>query len=92
MSQHSSQTTTDHDTIRRWAEARGGKPAAVKATEGKSDPGLLRIAFDEREDDLDIIDWNAFFEAFEANELVFLYQDKTKDGDESRFCKFVSRD
>lgn len=26
-----SQTTTDHDTTRTWAEARQGHPAAVKA-------------------------------------------------------------
>jgi hypothetical protein len=26
------ETTTDHDTIRRWAESKGGKPAAVDRT------------------------------------------------------------
>jgi hypothetical protein len=24
--------TTDHDEIRKWAEARGGRPAAVRST------------------------------------------------------------
>jgi len=25
-------TTTDYDTIRKWAESKGGKPAAVETT------------------------------------------------------------
>ena len=33
MSSHSSQTTTNLDEIKKWAEARGGKPSVVKATE-----------------------------------------------------------
>ena len=28
-----SNTTTDHETIRRWAEERGGEPATVRGTE-----------------------------------------------------------
>ena len=31
----SSETTTDHDTIREWIEKRGGIPTVVKGTEGK---------------------------------------------------------
>ena len=27
--------TTDHDEIRKWAEARGGHPAAVRSTPSK---------------------------------------------------------
>lgn len=38
------QQTTDHAVIRRWAESRGGRPAAVR-TEGKG--GILRIDFGE---------------------------------------------
>ncbi len=37
--------TTDHDEIREWAEARGGRPAAVRKTHGKDDPGIIRIEF-----------------------------------------------
>jgi hypothetical protein len=29
---------------------------------------------------------------FDENKLAFLYQDKTKDGDTSRFSKFVERE
>ncbi len=88
-----SKTTTDHDAIRRWVEERGGRPARVRDTGGDDDPGILRIDYPGRGDDesLEQISWDDFFEAFEANELAFLYQDETSDGDQSRFSKFVSR-
>ncbi len=85
-------TTTDHDEIRRWAEARGGRPASVKGTGGDDDAGILRINFPGgAEDSLEEISWEEFFEAFEENNLAFLYQEETASGDESRFFKFVSR-
>ena len=88
-----SKTTTDHETIRRWVEERGGRPARVKGTGGNGDAGLLRIDYPGRGDDeaLEEIDWKAFFEAFEENGLAFLYQEETKGGDESRFSKLVNR-
>jgi hypothetical protein len=88
-----SHTTTDHETIREWVEERGGRPARVKGTGDNGDPGLLRIDYPGRGDDdgLEPIDWDAFFKAFEENELAFVYQEETKEGDESRFSKLVSR-
>ena len=88
-----STTTTDHDEIRRWVEARGGKPARVKETGSNGDPGVLRIDFPGRGDDerLEHISWEEWFDAFEENGLAFLHQDETADGDESRFNKLVSR-
>lgn len=83
-----SNTTTDHDEIKAWAEARGGRPAKVK-TEGSG--GLLRIDFAEPDERLEEIGWDEFFEIFEENDLAFLHQDETADGKESRFNKFVSR-
>lgn len=86
-------TTTDHDEIRRWAEARDGTPAAVRATESGDDPGVLRIRFrDESADDLDAIGWDEFFAKFDQAGLAFLYQDSTAAGGTSRFHKFVRRD
>ena len=80
--------TTDHDEIREWVEERGGHPAKVKGTE------VLRIDYPgfSGEQRLEEISWDDFFEAFEENNLAFLYQDKTKDGKESRFSKLVDRD
>lgn len=88
----SSETTTDHKTIRAWAEARDGKPSRVAASKrnGK-EGGILRIDFGEPEDTLEPISWEQFFEIFEENGLAFLYQDETKDGGRSRFNKFVNR-
>ena len=83
--------TTDHDEIRRWVESRGGRPARVAETGGDDDAGILRIDFDEPggDDDsgLEEIDWDTWFQAFDENDLAFLYQD---EGD-SRFNKLVSR-
>lgn len=84
----SSDTTTDHEAIRKWAEARGGSPAVIR-TDGKG--GVLRIDFGEKEEEFDEIDWDEFFKIFDQNKLAFLYQDKTKDGGTSRFNKFVER-
>ncbi|MBB4191857.1 hypothetical protein GGE45_001413 [Rhizobium aethiopicum] len=85
----SSETTTDHKKIRKWAEERAGRPAAIR-TRGKG--GVLRIDFGEKEEEFDEIDWDEFFKIFDENKLAFLYQDKTKDGKTSRFNKFVERD
>jgi hypothetical protein len=87
----SSQTTTNHDTIRKWVEARKGRPAVVKGTEGKDGEGILRIDF-QHADKLEDIDWDEFFKMFDDRRLAFLYQDKTADGKQSRFFKFVKRD
>jgi hypothetical protein len=88
-----SQTTTDHDTIRRWVEDRGGHPARVKGTGSNGDPGLLRIDYSgfSGEESLEPISWDEFFKGFESNKLAFLYQEETKEGDESRFSKLVNR-
>ena len=36
--------------------------------------------------------YNEFFEIFEESELALIVQDKTADGKESRFNKFVARE
>lgn len=89
-----SDRTTDHEIIQRWVEERGGSPAAVKAAEKGDDPGLLRINFPgyRGEDRLEDITWNEFFKKFDEKKLAFLYQDETRDGETSRFWKFVSRE
>jgi hypothetical protein len=94
MSDQQSQSTTDHDTIRRWVEERGGRPATVKGTEqGGEDAGLLRINFPgtAADESLQDVDWDAFFAKFDESNLAFVYQDRTADGKESHFGKFVSR-
>jgi hypothetical protein len=93
-SKASSKTTTDHDEIREWVEARGGRPARVKRTGKGDDPGLIRIDFPgfSGEGSLEEISWEDFFKAFEDNELAFVYQEKKKSGEPSTFSKLVSRE
>lgn len=90
--QHESKTTTDHEEIRTWVEARDGHPAIVKGTE-KGGSALLRIDYPgySGEDRLEEIGWDEFFEIFDENNLAFLYQENTEDGGLSRFSKFVNR-
>lgn len=94
MAKGESKTTTDHETIRQWTEERGGVPATVRQTESGDEPGVLRIHFPGQSDDdnFDELSWETFFEEFEKNDLAFLYQEETKEGKQSRFFKFVSRE
>jgi hypothetical protein len=81
-------TTTDHDEIRRWAEAHGGKPAVVRGTE------VLRIDFPggAGEDELEHVSWEEWFDRFDRNNLAFLYQERKAGGEDSTFHKLVARD
>jgi hypothetical protein len=89
-----SKTTNNHNKIRKWAEARGGKPVTVRGTGDKDEPGLLRIDFPGYSggDRFEEISWEEWFEKFDEKNLSFLYQDKTSDGKQSNFCKLVSRE
>ena len=84
-------TTTDHDKIRQWTEERGGHPATVRTTKSNGEPGLLRLDFEPGDKELEPIDWDAFFDKFDKEDLAFLYQDRTENGKISRFHKFVNR-
>jgi hypothetical protein len=85
----SSDSTTDHAIIRKWIETRNGTPSLIR-TEGKG--GVLRVDFGEKEEDFEKIGWDEFFGIFDENKLAFLYQDETKDGETSRFNKFIERE
>jgi hypothetical protein len=85
----SAKRTTDRETIRRWVEERGGKPAHVKRTATADSVGVLRIDYPgfSGEDTLEEIGWDEWFRSFEENDLAFLYQDER----DSRFSKLVRR-
>lgn len=89
-----SKTTTDHDEIRKWAEARGGKPVTVRGTGKGDEPGVLRIDFPggAGSDRLEEISWDEWFQKFDENDLAFLYQEHKSSGEESTFFKLVSRE
>ena len=82
------ESTTDHEVIRNWVEARDGHPARVRDT---GDGGVLRIDFDPPDEGLEPISWEEFFDIFDQRGLAFLHQDLTQDGQTSRFNKFVDR-
>ena len=88
--------TIDHDTIREWAEARGGKPAVVRSTHGKGGTGIIRIEFpgapNAKDEALEEISWEEFFDKFEEADLALLYQEETAGGDRSNFNKLVGRE
>lgn len=93
MAEQETKATTDHDQIRRWAEERDGRPATVESTSRGEAAGLLRFKFPTagQDDQLEEISWEEFFDKFDREDLAMIYQDETKEGDTSRFFKFVSK-
>lgn len=84
--------TTDHATIRRWAEERGATPAAVIGTGAGNEASGLRLDFPGSHGSwLEKITWDEFFRIFEDKELEFLYQDVTREGEPSDFFKLLNR-
>jgi hypothetical protein len=85
--------TTDHEEIRRWVEAHGGRPATVRGTSDDG-AGVLRIDFPggAGEDQLEPISWDAWFRKFDESGLAFLYQEEKADSEDSTFFKLVRRD
>ena len=97
-SMRSARRTTDHDEIRRWAEARNGKPARIlRLANAPNDDVALRIDFPEAEEDEDEdadreeLSWDEFFEQFDEKRLAFVYYDDSVAGEPSRFNELVSR-
>jgi hypothetical protein len=88
--------TTDHDEIRKWAETRGGRPAAVRSTQSKDNTGIIRIEFprapNAKDDNLEEISWDEFFGKFDESNLALLYQEETASGERSNFNKLVGRE
>ncbi len=85
-----SSTTTDHDTIRKWVESKGGKPAAVDRTHDDEEVGIIRLMFPNSKQsehhNLVEIGWGEFFEKFEESKLALVYEE------DSLFSKLVARD
>ncbi len=82
--------TREHEVIRRWADARGGKPATVPGTEHGDHAGVLRITFGDGGNRLEEIDWDEWFKPFDERELVFVFQEIKRDGSQSTFFRLDS--
>jgi hypothetical protein len=75
--------TTDHATIRRWVESRGGHPAVVVGVPGEE--GILRLDLPgyAGQEFLQPISWDDFFRRFDEKRLAFVYEE------EGRFFQFL---
>jgi hypothetical protein len=90
----SAQALTDHDAIRRWAEARGAKPSCVKGTGDEHDIGMIRLDFPGYGggDALQSIPWEQWFAQFDAKGLALIVQETTAEGERSNFNTLAKRD
>lgn len=93
-SKSKSRTLTDHDEIRRWAEERDAKPAAVRTTRDDNSTGIIRLDFPGYSggESLEEIEWDEWFQDFDDNDLALIVQDQTAEGEQSNFNKLVSRE
>jgi hypothetical protein len=91
--EHQGQTlaTRNHDVIKQWAAERDATPATVHGTEHEGRPGVLRFDFPGYGgQSLEHIGWDKWFESFDGRDLVMLFQEHLKRGNQSNFFRFVS--
>jgi hypothetical protein len=84
--------TTNHDVIRKWAEARDAAPATVEGSEHEGRPGVLRFDFGGDSERLARIDWDQWFATFDERKLNFIYQETKSDGSQSNFFQLENPD
>ena len=83
--------TKNHEVIRQWAKERGAEPATVPGTEHAGRPGVLRFDFPGfGGQELRHISWDEWFKTFDERDLVFIFQETTKDGRKSNFFQLES--
>jgi hypothetical protein len=77
------------EVVRDWAERRGATPVvASRGPDGEA--RTLRFRFQEdggRNSRLEPIEWEEWLGTFESRKLVFLYQEKRRDGSDSNFFR-----
>jgi hypothetical protein len=85
--------TTDHKQIKQWVEDHDGRPAMVIGPGTQMGGGAVNIFFPDhgKNDQLEEITWNEFFDRFEENDLEFLYKDEATSDGESRYFKIIER-
>ena len=68
----------------------------VRATRGKGGSGIIRLEFpgapNARDDALEEISWEEFFERFDDASLALLHQEETASGEKSNFNKLIGRE
>lgn len=88
MSERVSKVTIDHDEIRRFAEARGGKPSVARGTD------VIRLDFPgfSGEGKLKSISWDEWFDRFDDANLALVYEESTARAQKSNFNKLIGRE
>ena len=84
--------TSNRNTITRWVEARGGKPAHVARTADPGKVGLLRIDLMQSNRELEHISWDQWFEKLDEKGLSVALRDDNVDGSMSTYCRVISED
>jgi hypothetical protein len=86
--------TTDHDVIRRWAQARGAKPATINGTERDGRAGVLTFNIPGYRESSRIreITWEEWFHTFDLRRLNLIFQEQLRDGRPSNFFRTESPD
>lgn len=77
----SSKTTTDHNEIQKWIEARGRKPAVMKETEDNKEggAGLLQEMFQDDENSEEVL-WDDFLKHLMIGSWNFFIKRKLRRG------------
>lgn len=83
--------TTDPHVIESWVTERKGRPGIARKIDDTEVLSVLCISFpdDPRDRSLKPISWDEFFETFQREKLVFIYQERTGAGELSCICEFV---
>ena len=83
---HDGQTlaTRSPEVIKAWADARGAHPATSPGGDAER-PRVLRLDFPNYDKGLQPVSWEAWLRTFEERELVFLFQENMKAGNQSNF-------
>jgi hypothetical protein len=96
-------TLTDREEIRQWAIARAGNPVLMETPDGGGSRTLLQLTFGQhalngngdqgpdRVGGYELVSWNEWFNALEANGLAVRVSDDPSGGNEAEF-EFVARD
>jgi hypothetical protein len=79
--------TTSHEVIKQWAEQRDATPATVDGTEHDGHLGVLRFDFGDDTANLKHVEWDEWFDTFDARKLNFIYQENKSDGSQSNFFR-----
>ena len=88
---HDGQTlaTRNPQVIQAWADARGARPATSPGGDPER-PRVLRFDFPDYDRGLQEVPWEAWLRTFDERELVFVYQENMKAGNQSNFFRLDS--